>query len=75
VRRNDARFPDIDLYTVDYADSRSSGRFWGGIDPTSTWMRGEDMIRIFKHAGYSNVERLHSPANEFHGAVAFSAWK
>ncbi len=55
---NKLKFLDMDLtyYNVDYGDTTSSGRFWGGLESYSSWMEKDEIELVFRRCGFTNFK-------------------
>jgi len=71
----DDRFPSMEFYSIEYGESRNDGRFWGGTEPTSVWMKNNDMLRIFQSCGFTKIEELNMAPSDSHSVICFSARK
>ena len=67
------RYPGLTQYTLAYGDM-AHGRFWGGNDPVSVWLKRDDMLTAFKGAGFSSIGIIDDSPNNLHGAcITFTA--
>lgn len=69
----DNRFPHIELFEWDYADTMNDPKFWGGNKRVNRWMRKDDMIETFRTNGLSRISIVPSSPVNGHATVSFAA--
>lgn len=66
-------FPTIPLFRLDYGATMNAKKFWGGNRPQAAWLRKEDMLKLFRHYGFSIIEAIDMPSANGHAAICFAA--
>lgn len=75
TKEYDARFPHVELWAYDHSSSMSGAHFWGGNESVSRWMRGPQMIEMFKHFGFAEFVMFDVSASSTSAALCFTACK
>lgn len=69
----DARYPDFDLWALDYGASAAGNRFWGGNRQRAVWMRKDHMFAVFRAAGLATITDFGDGMTGGHAATCFAA--
>jgi hypothetical protein len=43
---------ELTFYERSYGDTSNTDKFWGGIMPSASWLRKDEIVRCFEHFGY-----------------------
>jgi 2-polyprenyl-3-methyl-5-hydroxy-6-metoxy-1,4-benzoquinol methylase len=70
----DSRYPGVELYALPYYDDMQSGRFWGGNQQTSMWLKRDDILHAFAKVGFASIEILDDEPDHPNGpSLTFTA--